>query len=72
MDQAEKIKEKLVLNPALMDRIENILDISSNKNGQFESADMAEWHTRSELNQLGKDVLKEWTEKKEQAHVLEL
>jgi hypothetical protein len=59
-DQAERIKQRLLQNPELMDRIESILKIATNEEHRFETADAAEEQTRRELQKFGNEVLGEW------------
>ena len=63
MDKAKKITQQLLEQPELIDRIESILNISTNKDGRYKTADEAEWQTREELNKLGREVLEKWTDK---------
>lgn len=68
MDKLKKITEKLLEQPELIERIENILDISSNEGGLYRTADEAEFNTRDELNKLGREVLEKWTGKRALEH----
>lgn len=71
-DQLESIREKLLKRPDLMDRIESILDIASDTDDQLKTADAAEERTRTELQKLGKELLEQWTQGKNDKHSLEL
>ena len=66
--RVEKIKQKLLENPELIDRFEGILDIIENKDGNFNTADETEEKTQEELQKLGNELLSQWAEKSVQEH----
>jgi hypothetical protein len=66
------LEERLQGNPALRNRLESILDIAENVNGEFKTADEAEERAIEELRRLGNELLQEWAINQEKKAVEDL
>jgi len=66
------LEERLQDNPALRKRLESILDIAENVDGEFRTADEAEERAIEELRRLGNELLQEWAINQEKKAVEDL
>ena len=58
----ESIEERLRQHPALRARVEQLLDLVENTEGQYVRADATELAVVKHLRQLGQELLQDWAE----------
>jgi len=61
--EAKELAEKLELYPELKARVEQLVHIVENKNGETTLADVAEQRIIDELRQLGHESLQGWADR---------
>ena len=63
VSEVETLEQRLAKHPALKDRIETLLAVVENRDGELEKADDAEWAVLEQLRPLGQQALGEWAQK---------
>lgn len=58
----ESLEERLRQHPALRARVEQLLDLVENTEGQYVRADETELAVVKHVRQLGQELLQEWAE----------
>ncbi len=64
-DHKNRIEERLNKHPQLKKRIEQLLEVVENANGDFQKANDAEQRVIEELRKMGNEVLHDWASNRE-------
>ena len=64
-DHKSSIEKKLDKHPRLKKRIEQLLEVMENENGDFQKANDAEQKVIEELRKMGNEVLHDWASNRE-------
>lgn len=64
-DHKNRIEERLNKHPQLKKRIEQLLEVVENANGDFQKANDAERRVIEELRKMGNEVLHDWASNRE-------
>jgi len=70
--QKRSLEERLNAHPHLRERVDQLLGIVEDTEGDLEKADEAERRVIEELRRLGQEVLQDWAVSKEKQKVEEL
>lgn len=71
-DRKRTLEERLQSHPHLRERIDQILNIAEDAEGDIDKADEAEERVIEELRRLGQEVLQNWAVRKEKQKVEEI
>ncbi len=64
-DHKNSVEKRLNKHPLLKKRVEELLEVMENTNGDFKKADEAEQKVIEELRKMGNDVLHGWASNRE-------
>lgn len=62
--RANRVAARLAKNPELLTRVEEILSVIENEQGQANTADEAEELAFEQVRQLGQELMQSWAERK--------